>query len=367
MRNGRIPIIINVLVMLSATHAYGLAETYPFRQRAQKSDLIVEGVVQKQMDMSDYDGKDLHSFRKKSVFKITKVYKGNITEGDNITIFSHMNFLCDTSKKLVEKHRYLLMLKRRKDGFEDVNYGRGMWEIVTLETDKQFMAGDLLASAWGRPYEQFKEDIAWALSEPPSWPEKPTISAKEAKNIALEVLSRGKGDLKGFRLKKQKLFNIGSDIIGFAYKGDPMWFFDWEKPETQDESPGPPGSFFSCYVHAHTGRFYSKSNKEIPEAKNVCRLFLKTHGHYRQIYGKHADNITINQITEEEFRNYLPCYWPTFLKAKSSYPKDAAFLKISFPANLDVNPMIFVLDPAGHIDFAGIIIPEIEAKRKFPI
>lgn len=359
MRKGYISIIIGVLLILLVTQAYGLVATYPFRERAQKSDLIVEGVVEKQIDIRGYDLQDLRSFRKKSLFKVSKVYKGNIAEGNSITVFSHMNFLCDTSRILAEGRRYLLMLKAHESGFADVSYGRGMWEIVTLEPQKQFVAGYLWLKTWGKSYEEFQENLAWALLEPPSWPEKPTISFDQALEIALQKLSEQKIDVKTFELNKKELINIAGDIIGIAYKDDPMWYFRWTTPEAKKQGPSLQKTVMACYIHAYTGKFYPKSPPKIPSAEIVCRLFLKTHPNYRQIYSKHVENINISQITEKEFRSYLRRLQNTFLKVKTSYPENTTFLKVGFPDNVGVNPVILVLNAAGHIDFAGIIRPKI--------
>lgn len=354
MKTNYIRIIISSLIILSATKVYSSVIVYPFRERAQRSDLIVEGVVEKQTEIHDYDRTDLNSFRMKSVLKVAKVYKGNITAGDTITIFSHMNFVCDTSSKLAHGRRYLLMLKTHGLGFADVNYGRGMWEIVTLASDKEFVVGGLWARTWGQSYEEFQDNLVWALSEPPSWPEKHTISTEEAKKIALDALCKANVDLKGFELKKEKLLKIGREMVGIAHKGDPMWLFDWAKPEAQGRSPRPAGTFVFCYVHAHTGKYYSRPNlyREIPVDRSV-RLFLKTHHRSRQIYNKHADNINISRIAEEEFRNLLPRVKRIFLKEKPSYPENATFLKVEFLDSVELNALIFVFDAVGRIDFVG--------------
>lgn len=246
-------------------------------------------------------------------------------------------------------------------GFADVNYGCGMWEIVTLASDKQFMVGDSWDKTWGQSYGQFKHDLGWALSQPQSWPEKPTISVEQAKEISLETFSKANVELKSFELAKQELLNIGSDIVGVAYKDDPMWYFQWIKPEVKEQSPLPKGTFFFCYVHAHTGKLHIGPGlyPQAPSAKDACRLFLKTHPDYRRTYGKHADNISFSRLTEEEFRNLLPQLKRTFLEAKPSYPENTIFLKVEFPGCAEASPVIFVLNIAGHIDFAGIMHPNI--------
>ena len=137
MKNNYIQFVISCVFICLTTQVYGLVAEYPFRERAQHSDLIVEGIVEKQMDNHSFDKKDLSSFRKKSIFKVSAVYKGNTAEGNSIAVFSHMNFACDTSGKLAEGRRYLLMLKKHGSGFADVNHGRGIWEIVTDESDRQ--------------------------------------------------------------------------------------------------------------------------------------------------------------------------------------------------------------------------------------
>lgn len=360
MNNSRVLIIISGLITLSATQVYGKVATYPFRDRVQKSALIVEGVVEKQTEISDYDRKDLYTFRMKSLLRVTRVYKGDVAKADTITVFSHMNFICDTSRKLAEGRRYLLMLKSYGSGFADVNYGRGMWEIVTLEPDGQFVVGDSWATTGGQPYKQFRHNLFWAMSETPSWPQKPAISTEQARKIALETLSRANVALKGFEPTNHELLNIASDAIGVAYKGDPMWYFRWAKPEAKEQSPSPPGTFLYCYVHAHTGKILFGPNlySKTPPARNV-RLFLKTYPHYRLIYNELEDNLSITQLTQEQFRNLIPRLSDTFLKPKPSYPDKTTFLRVEFPATVHANPVVFVLNTAGHIDFAGIIRTDI--------
>lgn len=356
MKNGCISLVIHVLVILSAAPGYGRVIVYSFRERAQKSDLIVEGMVEEQTDNRDYDQDDLYSFGKKSVLKVTKVYKGNVAEGDRITVFSHMNFICDTSRKLAEGSPYVVMLKKHGVGFTDVNYGYGMWEIVTLEPEGQFVVGELWMSTWGQSYEQFRRNLAWGLSERPSWPQKPAISAEQAKKIALEALSQTDVNLTGFELRSQELLKMGTEIIGIACAGDPMWRIDWVRPKPPGESVRPPGSFVFCYVHAHTGESHigSRFCWKSPMAR-YARLFLKTYPGYREIYSSYADNVKITQITEEEFRNVVPRLQDRFLQVKSSYPAGTIFLKVAFPGGVELDPAIFVFNEGGDINFAGII------------
>lgn len=359
MKNSHILIIISSLLLLSATHIYGKVGAYPFWDKVQKSVLIVEGIVEKQTEIPDIDLKDHTAFRMKSVVKVTRVYKAASAEPDTITVFSHMNFICDTSRKLTVGRRYLLMLKTHGSGFADVNYGLGIWEIVTLEPDGRFVVSDSSVRTGGRSYSQFKRNLSWALAEKPSWPQTPAVSHDQAKKVALQALSNANADLKGFELVKEELLNIASDNIGIAYKGDPMWLFHWTKPDAIGQSPLPPGTFFYCYVHAHTGKTIIGPNlSKTPPARNI-RLFLKTHPAYRPMYSEPADNVSIAPLTNEQFRTFLPRLRDTFLKPKSSYPDSTTFLKAEFPSALRAGPVIFVMNQAGRIEFAGIIPTEV--------
>ncbi|MHC4489185.1 MAG: hypothetical protein ACYSW7_08435 [Planctomycetota bacterium] len=189
MNNNRILIIISSLLLFSETHIYGKVGTYPFRDRVQKSALIVEAIVEKQTEIPDIDLKDHTAFRMKSVVKVTRVYRAASAQPDTITVFSHMNFICDTSRKLAVGRRYLLMLKPHGSGYADVNFGRGTWEIVTIEPDGRFVVGDSSQRTGGQSYEQFQRNLSWALSVKPSWPLEPAISHDQAEKIALEALS----------------------------------------------------------------------------------------------------------------------------------------------------------------------------------
>lgn len=359
MKNSRILIIISSVLLLSATNIYASIAGYPFREKVQKSALIIEAVVEKQAEIPDYDLKDHRAFRMKSTLKVTKVYKAASAITDIITVFSHMNFICDTSKKLTVGRRYLLMLKPHGSGYADINHGLGTWEIVTLEPDGEFVVSDSSTRTGGQSYEQFQQNLHWALSEKPSWPTKPTISLEQAKRIALQALSDASADLKGFELKKQKLLNIASDTIGVAYKGDPMWLFHWTKPQARGKSPLPPGTFLYCYVHAHTGKPLFGPNLKDKNPERNIRLFLKTYPIYRSIYSSPADTMTTTKLTPQQFTNLIPRLSDTFLKPKSSYPDNTTFLRAEFPTIASANPMIFVMGPVGRIDFAGIIRSDI--------
>ncbi|MHC4643054.1 MAG: hypothetical protein ACYS32_15535 [Planctomycetota bacterium] len=359
MNNNRILIIISGLILISAARVYGEVAGYPFRDKVQKSALIVEGLIEKQTGIPDFDRKDLSAFRMKSVVKITRIYKADSAQPDIITVFSHMNFICDTSRKLAVGRRYLLMLKPHGSGFADINNGLGIWEIVTLEPDGQFVVSDSSTRTGGRSYSRFRRNLSWALAEKPSWPQKPAVSHDRAKEVALQALSNANADLKSFELVKHELLNIASDNIGIAYKGDPMWLFHWTKPDAIGQNPLPPGTFFYCYVHAHTGKtLFGPNLTTTPPARNI-RLFLKTCPAYRLMYNKPADNVSIAQLTNEQFRAFLPRLRETFLKPKSSYPDSTTFLKAEFPSARQAGPVIFVMNQAGRIDFAGIIPTEI--------
>jgi hypothetical protein len=270
-----------------------------------------------------------------------------------------MNFICDTSRKLTVGRRYLLMLKPHGSGFADVNYGLGMWEIVTLEPEGRFVVSDSSVRTGGQSYEQFQNNLSWALAEKPSWPKEPAVSHDQAKKIALQALSNANADLKGFELVKHELLSIASNNIGIAHKGDPMWLFHWTKPDAIGQSPLPPDTFFYCYVHAHTGKtIYGPNLSKTPPARNI-RLFLKTYPAYRTMYNKPADSMSIAHLTNEQFRTLLPDIRETFLKPKSSYPDSTTFLKAEFPSTLRADPVIFVMNQVGRIDFAGIIPTEI--------
>ncbi|MHC4736667.1 MAG: hypothetical protein ACYTDW_19755 [Planctomycetota bacterium] len=138
-----------------------------------------------------------------------------------------------------------------------------------------------------------------------------------------------------------------------------MWLFHWTKPDAIGQSPLPPGTFFYCYVHAHTGKTIIGPNlSKTPPAINI-RLFLKTNPAYRPKYNEPADNMSIARLTNEQFRKFLPRLMDTFLKPESSYPDSTTFLKAEFPSALKVSPVIFVMNKEGRIEFAGIILTEI--------
>ena len=354
-------ITLGCLLALSIEQANGSVLGYPFRTRVQKSDLIVEGIVEEQLDIEGYNRHDIQCFTKKSLIKVTEVYKGSISKGDEITVFSHRNFACDTSRRLKKGGRFLLMLKRHEGAFSDVNHGNGMWEIFTLETNKLFMINELGSRKWGQPYEQFKYDLAWVMSKPPSWPQEPTLSLEQAQMVALETLFEANVDMKGFELTKQELLNIGSEMIGIAHKGDPMWLFQWRKPEAKNHNPMPYGTFLYCYVHAHTGKLRCGPpplGRTTQSLENLCRFFLKTDRRYHQTYADCATNIRIIQLKEEEFRNLVPRLENAILDVKLSYPEGTTFLKVEFPDSASVDPVVFAIKPYSQIGFAAIVRPE---------
>jgi hypothetical protein len=167
--------------------------------------------------------------------------------------------------------------------------------------------------------------------------------------------------MEGFKLTKQKLLNIGNEMIGIAYKGDPMWLFDWRKPEAKNHNPMPDGTFPFCYVHAHTGKLRcgpSPLGRTTQSLENLCRLFLKTDRRYHQTYADYAMNLRVIQLNEEEFRNLIPRLENATLNVKPSYPKGTTFLKVEFPDSAGVDPVVFVIKPKNQIGFAAIVRSE---------
>ena len=77
------------------------------------------------------------------------------------------------------------------------------------------------------------------------------------------------------------------------------------------------------------------------------------------MYNEPADNVSIAHLTNEQFRTFLPRLKETFLKPESSYSDKTTFLKAEFPSALEVSPVIFVMNEASRINFAGIIPTDI--------
>lgn len=256
MRSLLAGVIAVLAVLVISERVSAKAMTYAFGDLVKKSELIVEGVVEKQAEINSDQalGTGCH-YRKRSTFRIAKVHKGAAQSGDTIAVLSHETFICNASR-LENRQKYVLFLRRMGDAWFDFGSGQGTRAIV-----ERGPMGTVVISARdfkgrGQPMQEFLRDLTWAMGGPTSKPADSELSGDEALKLAKKALAEAKFDLDGYQLTKTKRLKIASDIIGVAYKGDPMWLIDWAKPEADGKSPRPPGSFVGAYVHAYSGRIF---------------------------------------------------------------------------------------------------------------
>jgi hypothetical protein len=298
-----ITLSILVSTMLLTSNLYGKAMVYAFQDCVKKSDIIVEGFVSEQTDNSSHNSRKVDSYRKTSKVKVSKVYKGNVSIGDTITVFTHMNFICDTSRMLTQGKTYLLMLKKYESDFADANSGRGMWEVKTDKAGKSQILINKTEGNSGQTYQQFKKNIAWSMAKKPNWPEKPTVTYEQAKKIALNIILEEKFDLMGYVYKENKTnpLKIGSEILGVAHKNDLMWYCRWEKPRPDTKKHLPSKEYAAIYVHAYTGNFQAclskKNNKKTwtgePKTQTDKIINLLENADIKSIATTHSQHIGI--------------------------------------------------------------------------
>ncbi len=223
-----------IVFLVLVADLFGFIDSPSFRAQVQRADLIVEGIVEKQIKRGDWNVSMLGSYIRKNSVKIIAVYKGNIREGSNITVFSDTRSMSDGSRKLSRGKRFLLMLNKYDSGFVDENYGHGIWEIVTEESGDYVVTQYSSSGVYGLSVVQFRKDIDRAMHTSQSSSEEPaisnghmqklsakrvqlhnvTVSKEEAmaqKNI--EVLVRGNNE---FAFDLYEKFRGGSDNLFFS-------------------------------------------------------------------------------------------------------------------------------------------------------
>jgi hypothetical protein len=354
MKVNRILSVACVTTLLLAGMAHGSIAGYQFRELVKKTEIIVEGDVTSQIDINqDIRSDDTKHHKKESVFRITRVLKGNVSVGDKITVRSHRNFICDTCR-LRKNQRYVLMLKGNGQWYVDINSGQGTWPVIKLGQRHIAVAG---ATSGGHVLEAFRKRIAWALRDPAPRKPKPAITKAQALAAAKKALAASKVDLTGYKLKKVKLLAIGSDSEGFAYKGDPVWLCDWEKPQAKGKSPRAAGTFVYCYVHAQNGAVSSafiKTSTTVSH-EDICRIFLKTYQPFGERFSTSVDKVQFTKITEGQLRKLAAGVTYKFNRVIEKYPKGTRFYSAKSSPDIDRRSLLFVLYAGRNVHFAGIL------------
>lgn len=124
--------IIRILLVLLCVSSPVNAEigALSFVELVRQSDIIVEGEVTAQNNQTTTEGG--FKFFRMSQVTISKVYKGDVQEGQAIPIYNGSDFFYDVSVLDINK-RYVLCLKRFQEGFIDTYYGRGQWVVDSTE------------------------------------------------------------------------------------------------------------------------------------------------------------------------------------------------------------------------------------------
>jgi len=351
----RLPTILGCgLVLLAAGRTDGEAMMYgTFCGQVQASDLIVEGVVERQVEINQerlLGGPFVYT--RQSTFRVSKVYKGDLQEGSALTVLSHQTFVCNTSR-LDLGRPYILFLKRTTDGLVDIASGQGTYEIFEIGPNTQVAVNKFGSTTGGVRIERLRSNIAWSLRGPTSQPAEPTISAEQAVKIIQQTITGAGVDLTKYELTKIELLKIPYEFAGIAYHGDPMWIVEWTKPEAKGRKDIPLEGRVRGYIHAHTGKIHVTPwslDRDRPSVEDVCRVFLATRQMNRHISSNANERIRIRKLSESEFRDYVPRVHNMFLDVRPQYSVDTVFFQIDIGS---AKPLIMVLDPPGHVAYAG--------------
>jgi hypothetical protein len=327
-----------------------------FRDVVTSSDVIAEGKVIEQTDINQNAKWNTDVCRKQSIFKISHLYKGDFREGQSLSVLSDFGFICNTSR-LEKGGQYLLLLEHRPEGFADIGSGQGTFEIIDLGPHRQAVVGSMSFKSGFFPLDQFRKDLLWALAGPNSSATGPAIDESAALAIAGKLINQTGIDLSDYRASKPKPFKANYDFIGVAYKGDSMWFIQWEPLSPASQKPHPAESAPYGYVNARTGKAFCGPKRpntglSIPDK---CRAFLATYSPIRKTYQGAIQQMTAKFITEEEFTGYLPCAKKLLVSPKPNHPEGTVFLVGEFPKPYKIQPVLFVLDEGRNIEYAGIL------------
>jgi len=330
-----------------------------FRDRVKSADVIVEGTIVEQADINANAKWSKDVYRKLSTFKVSRVHKGRVPAGGDIKVLSHYSLIRDTCR-LEKGTHYLLMLKGTGEGFIDINHGQGTYEVVDLGAGRRAVVSSGSLGPEIPLLEQFRSDLAWALEPSGPTTSQPALAADKAQDIAENALFDAGIDVTEYRAGKPELLTADHDVMGVAYKDEPVWFFQWELSAPAEQDSRPADRLVYCYVNARTGNAYYGPNrpKARLSAQDICRVFLRMYGPCRQDFEKAGRRATIRFLTEEEFTRLAPRLKRLFLSPKASYPEGSCFLRAEFPPAAKVPPVILVLDPEWKIDFAGVVQDE---------
>ncbi len=135
------PLWIGLLILLIPS----LADAYPnyvtWKDLVNQAGLIVEGQVISQDNEHPLKVDESFLFEQVSQFKISKVYKGNLKEGEIILVYSKSTSPCDMSD-LKKQSEYVLFLQSFEKGFEINNQGEGQFLILVENNKKKVQAWD---------------------------------------------------------------------------------------------------------------------------------------------------------------------------------------------------------------------------------
>jgi len=348
-------LFLGTLVAANPSPAYAKAVSYSFRGLVARSELIVEGTVESQEDINQ--AIPIHGpehYRKKSSFRISEVHKGKVEPGAIISVLSHRTFICDTCR-LKQGERYLLFLMAKDDAYIDVASGQGTRRLAERDGEPLILSHHGLT-----PEEEFLEDflrdLEWMMARPTSRPAAPALSADQAVDIARNELTTLGVDLTGWQLVRKERLNIYKDLVGVAYRGEPVWRVEWARPEWADQHPRPRDSVVGAYVHTQTGGWETMKRRR-STALGVCQMFLKTHPPYFGRFGPLADQATITPLPKQEFRNQFSRSRDGYFNPASRGARAGLFIRLDFPQHPDAGSVLFALARDLRVAFAGVLGP----------
>jgi hypothetical protein len=175
--------------------------------------------------------------------------------------------------------------------------------------------------------------------------------------IARQAINETYMDLTKAEPTKIKLINAVYEVTGFAYRDDPIWRVEWTRPQASGQGNLSAESSVVGYVHARTGKFNSTLNilgRERPSVEEVCRVFLATRDPHDHAGSNANEPMRIRQLSESEFRSYIPRLRKVFFEVRPKYDAATEFIQVSVGS---ASPLIMVLEPPRRVAYAG----EVEA------
>jgi hypothetical protein len=256
----RLAAVLSLIVFAQILPAHADVSIFTFRERVQRSDMIITCVVENQrrvaFGLAGLFG-NLHTYTKESSVRVTGCLKGSAAPGDTLRVRTDNAFKCDTSS-LQKGVEYILMLRDTGKGYYvDVHAGQGEWVIGEIGKEKRVYAPTYW-SYGGDPLSEFEEWVKWAMRKPETGSSDVVDGTSEALALAQQELERAGIDVEGFSLQPisrdqpDRGYGDLPELPGFCDDGDSVWCVRWVWPGYTGSVYGPSWTGIHCFVHPST-------------------------------------------------------------------------------------------------------------------